>query len=99
LARERGGHVSAAEAVEHHIMATCRGARAALQQACLDGPWLAAGPIRPGIRAGYEKDIFRVGNAAGESHPIIAEGISMALQSGWLLALELGEGASGQGKR
>ncbi|RWG79833.1 FAD-dependent oxidoreductase [Mesorhizobium sp.] len=99
LARERGGHVSAAEAVEHHIMATCRGARAALQQARLDGPWLAAGPIRPGIRAGYEKDIFRVGNAAGESHPIIAEGISMALQSGWLLALELGAAAGGQGQR
>ncbi|AZO31124.1 NAD(P)/FAD-dependent oxidoreductase [Mesorhizobium sp. M1B.F.Ca.ET.045.04.1.1] len=96
LARERGGHVSAAEAVEHHIMATCRGAREALEQAHLDGPWLAAGPIRPGIRAGYEADIFRIGNAAGESHPIIAEGISMALQSGWLLVQELGAAASGQ---
>jgi len=99
LARERGGHVSAAEAVEHHIMATCRGAREALEQAHLDGPWLAAGPIRPGIRAGYEEDIFRVGNAAGESHPIIAEGISMALQSGWLLALELGKATIGQEER
>ncbi|SFO68470.1 Dehydrogenase (flavoprotein) [Mesorhizobium sp. NFR06] len=99
LVRERGGHVSAAEAVEHHIMATCRGARQALEQARLDGPWLAAGPIRPGIRAGYRQDIFRVGNAAGESHPIIAEGISMALQSGWLLALELGAAASGQAER
>ncbi len=96
LARERGSRVSAAEAVEHHIMATCRGAREALEQARLDGPWLAAGPIRPGIRVGYEADIFRVGNAAGESHPIIAEGISMALQSGWLLAHELGAAESGQ---
>ena len=26
-----------------------------------------------------------VGNAAGEAHPIIAEGISMAMQSAWLL--------------
>lgn len=98
LAGERG-HVSAAEAVEHHIRATCRGARDALAKACLDGPWLAAGPIRPGIRAGYEADFFRIGNAAGESHPIIAEGISMALQSGWLLARELGAAASGQGER
>ncbi|RRH93498.1 FAD-dependent oxidoreductase [Mesorhizobium tamadayense] len=99
LARERARHVPAAEAVEHHIMATCRGARDALAEARLHGPWLAAGPIRPGIRTGYEADIFRVGNAAGESHPIIAEGISMALQSGWLLAHELGEAASGQAGR
>ncbi|TIO73582.1 MAG: FAD-dependent monooxygenase [Mesorhizobium sp.] len=99
LAAKRGGHVSAAETVAHHIMATCRGAREALANARLDSPWLAAGPIRPGIRAGYERDIFRVGNAAGESHPIIAEGISMALQSGWLLAQELGEAAEGQAGR
>ncbi|MDX8480497.1 FAD-dependent monooxygenase [Mesorhizobium sp. VK24D] len=99
LAASRGGHVSAAEAVEHHIRATCRGARDALQEAHLDGPWLAAGPIRPGIRVGYEKDIFRVGNAAGESHPIIAEGISMALQSGWILAEALGEAAIGPAGR
>ena len=30
--------------------------------------------------------LLAVGNAAGEAHPIIAEGISMALQSSWLLA-------------
>jgi flavin-dependent dehydrogenase len=28
---------------------------------------------------------FRIGNAAGEAHPLIGEGISMALQSAWLL--------------
>ncbi|MDX8528489.1 FAD-dependent oxidoreductase [Mesorhizobium sp. MSK_1335] len=98
-AREHGGQVSAAETVEHHLRATCRGARDALEEARLDGPWLAAGPIRPGIRAGYERDIFRVGNVAGESHPIIAEGISMALQSGWILALELAAAATGQAER
>jgi hypothetical protein len=27
-----------------------------------------------------------VGNCAGEAHPVIAEGISMALQGAWLLA-------------
>ncbi|WP_347349895.1 NAD(P)/FAD-dependent oxidoreductase [Mesorhizobium australafricanum] len=95
-AREHGGRVSAAETVEHHLRTTCRGALDALEEARLEGPWLAAGPIRPGIRAGYERDIFRVGNVAGESHPIIAEGISMALQSGWLLALELGAAKGGQ---
>jgi 2-polyprenyl-6-methoxyphenol hydroxylase-like FAD-dependent oxidoreductase len=30
--------------------------------------------------------VFRVGNAAGEAHPVVAEGISMALQGAWLLA-------------
>ena len=99
LARKHGGQVSAAEAVEHHLRATCEGARKALEEASLDGPWLAAGPIRPGIRTGYDGDIFRVGNIAGESHPIIAEGISMALQSGWLLARELGTAGCGQAKR
>ena len=77
---------SAAEAVHRHIIDRCRGARDAIGHASLDGPWLAAGPIRPGIRSRYDRDIFRVGNIAGESHPIIAEGISMAMQSGWLLA-------------
>jgi flavin-dependent dehydrogenase len=33
---------------------------------------------------------FLVGNAAGEVHPIIGEGISMALQSAWLLCDVLG---------
>jgi 2-polyprenyl-6-methoxyphenol hydroxylase-like FAD-dependent oxidoreductase len=99
------GHMSAADAVFRHLMDSCRGANDALEAAQRDGPWLAAGPIRPGIRSCYERDIFRVGNAAGESHPIIAEGISMALQSGWLLARELacapsgGAGREAAGKR
>ena len=80
---------SAAEAVHRHIVETCRGARETIGRASLDGPWLAAGPIRPGIRSRYDQDIFRIGNIAGESHPIIAEGISMAMQSGWLLADQL----------
>lgn len=46
---------------------------------------LSAGPIRPGIRDPYREGIFCVGNAAGEAHPIVAEGISMAMQAGWLL--------------
>jgi flavin-dependent dehydrogenase len=53
------------------------------------GPWLAAGPIRPGIRVRPCGGLFLVGNAAGEAHPVVAEGISMAMQSGWLLAEHL----------
>jgi flavin-dependent dehydrogenase len=45
--------------------------------------------LRPGIRARYEDGIFAAGNAAGEAHPAVAEGISMALQSAWLLTCSL----------
>lgn len=86
----------AAHALWHHLLAKCRGVETVLASAKLDGPWLAAGPIHPGIRTGYDKGIFRVGNIAGESHPVIAEGISMALQSGWLLAMELIAAGKGQ---
>ena len=76
--------------VHRHILDTCRGdTRGDRRCAASTAPWLAAGPIRPGIRSRYAEDIFRVGNIAGESHPIIAEGISMAMQSGWLLAEQL----------
>jgi menaquinone-9 beta-reductase len=80
---------SAADALQRHMMKSCRGVRDAISDAKLDDHWLAAGPIRPGIRAGFQDDVFRVGNIAGESHPIIAEGITMAIQSGYLLAAAL----------
>ena len=82
--------LSAAEAVYAHILSSCPAAQAVLQHATLAGDWLSSGPIRPGMRTRYGNDIFRVGNLAGQIHPIIAEGISMALQSGWLLAQALG---------
>ncbi|WP_226575964.1 NAD(P)/FAD-dependent oxidoreductase [Acuticoccus sediminis] len=86
--RGRAGEAASA-AVFRHLTGSVRGARETFGAAALDGPWLAAGPIRPGLRPGYAGDIFRVGNLAGESHPIIAEGIAMAIQSGWLLAAAL----------
>ena len=52
----------------------------------LQGGWLATGPIRPGIRLPAQCGVFLVGNAAGEAHPVVAEGISMAMQAAWLLA-------------
>jgi 2-polyprenyl-6-methoxyphenol hydroxylase-like FAD-dependent oxidoreductase len=79
----------AAAAVLQHIEVACLGVRRALGRANLDGAWLAAGPIRPGIRPCYADGIFRIGNAAGEAHPVVAEGIGMALQSAWLLCRHL----------
>lgn len=90
LARLRSDDVSqAGDAVLGLIERSCGGARAALAGATRDGPWLAAGPIRPGIRLTCRPGIFAVGNAAGEAHPVVAEGISMALQGAWLLAESL----------
>ena len=76
----------AGDAVEALLRRECDGVARALDGATRAGAWLASGPIHPGVRmprAGA--DVFLVGNAAGEAHPIVGEGISMALQSAWLL--------------
>lgn len=78
----------AGSAVLAAIRAQCLGVEEALGGATREGTWLATGPIRPGVRLGSSEPpgILRVGNAAGEAHPVVAEGISMALQGGGLLA-------------
>jgi len=75
----------AAEAVFEHIRSSCRGARETLAGARLNDAWLSVGPIRPVLRARRQAGTFLIGNAAGEAHPIIAEGITMALHSARLL--------------
>jgi flavin-dependent dehydrogenase len=96
--RSASGKRRAAEAALHHIQSSCAGVRHALQRATLDHVWLSAGPIRPGIGDRYADGIFRVGNCAGEAHPIVAEGISMAMQSAALLCrlLIAGQAAGSQ---
>ena len=79
----------ASEVVEAMLKSECRGVAEALEGARLDGPWLATGPIAPGIRLRSGENFFRIGNAAGEAHPIIGEGMSMAIQSAWLLCARL----------
>jgi flavin-dependent dehydrogenase len=79
----------AGDAVLAHIAASCRGVRETLAGATRAGAWLAAGPIRPGVRLARRGRVFPVGNAAGEAHPVIAEGISIAIQSSWLLCERL----------
>lgn len=78
------GH-SAGEVVEAMLRRECAGVNAALQPAQRRGPWLGSGPIDPGIRLRGNDQFFRIGNAAAEAHPIIGEGMSMAMQSAWLL--------------
>jgi menaquinone-9 beta-reductase len=80
---------AAGDVVFEHILARCRAARTALGYAARDEPWLAAGPLRPGIRVQPRGGLFLVGNAAGEAHPVVAEGIAMAMQGAGLLAAML----------
>ena len=87
--RARHPGLGAGEAVIAHVMESCRGVRESLEGASLAGAWLASGPIRPGIRPRAHEGLFTVGNAAGEAHPLVAEGISMAIQSAWLLCESL----------
>jgi flavin-dependent dehydrogenase len=98
LRRCRAAHpgLAAGEALLLHVIESCRGVREALAGARREGPWLSAGPIRPGIRTLAQGRVFTVGNAAGEAHPLVAEGISMAIQSGWLMAGCLTEGGAGR---
>jgi menaquinone-9 beta-reductase len=81
---------TAGTVIEAYLRQECAGVRDALTGASRIGPWLAVGPIRPGIRLPRSgADVFLIGNAAGEAHPIVGEGISMALQSAWLLCEQL----------
>ena len=81
--------LNAGEAVQTYLKQRCRGVAEALGSAQREGAWLATGPINPGIRLRLDDRMFCIGNAAGEAHPIIGEGMSMAMQSAWLLCARL----------
>ena len=88
--RAAAPHAAAGDAVQAGLESSCRGVRVALAGAQRQGPWLSVGPVRPGMRGCWsERWGFAVGNAAGEAHPILGEGISMAIQSSWLLCERL----------
>ena len=76
---------NAGSAVLAHLLETTKGARLALEHATIEGGFLSTGPIRPGLRSRYGDGVYYTGNIAGEAHPVIAEGISMAIQSSGLL--------------
>ncbi len=79
----------AGEVIEAMLKRECHGVGDALQGAVRQGAWMASGPLAPGVRLQSKETVFRIGNAAGEAHPIIGEGMSMALQSAWLLCEKL----------
>lgn len=81
---------AAGEAVEAWLRCHCPGVRESLEGAQRLGSWLTVGPLDPGRRR-PRGTLLRVGNAAGESHPLIGEGIGMALRSAVLLVSELAD--------
>jgi flavin-dependent dehydrogenase len=86
--REPG--ISAGESLWQHALGASAELRRAFTAARRDGAWLASGPLRPGLRRPYRDGIYAVGNAAGEVHPIIGQGISLAIHSAALLSVTLG---------
>jgi flavin-dependent dehydrogenase len=87
--RSRYPRMEAGDAVLAHIANACSALRDALGGARREGPWLATGPVRPGVRQFFIDGVFVTGNAAGEAHPAIAEGIGMAMQSAAMLCRAL----------
>lgn len=88
LRSQRPG-LSAGEVVEAWLRQQCRAVVQALDGATRQGAWLACGPLATGRHPLARDPVFRIGNAAGESHPILGEGMSMALQSATLLCAQL----------
>jgi menaquinone-9 beta-reductase len=81
--RPRGA--AAGETLLAHLLEHSDALGRALRGAQREGSWLGAGPLRPGARSLYRDGIFAIGNAAGEAHPIVGEGIAMAMRSAALL--------------
>ena len=89
LERLRGRGAAAGDSLHEFLVDNNPNVRHALRSAALDGPWLAAGPLRPGRRPAYRDGVFAVGNALAEAHPVVGEGIAMALGSAALLCERL----------
>jgi 2-polyprenyl-6-methoxyphenol hydroxylase-like FAD-dependent oxidoreductase len=81
----------AGEAILHRLASMHAPLGRAVMAMTQDGPWLAAGPLRPGIRPASRGGVFAVGNAAAEAHPIAGEGIGMAMRSAFLLCAPLAD--------
>ena len=79
----------AGESVLRHALDASAGLRKALGGARREGAWLASGPLRAAVRPPYRDGIFAVGNAAGEVHPIVGQGIGLAIQSAQLLCASM----------
>src|ERR1700728_197590 len=84
--REQARGASAGDVVEAYLRSSCGGVADVLRTAHREDTWHAVGPLRTGFHPRCVWGIARIGNAAAEAHPLIGEGICMALQSAAILA-------------
>ena len=77
---------AAGEAILRALLEENRLLRRALESCTRESEWLGVGPLRPGRRPPVQGGLFVLGNAAAEAHPVVGEGIALALQSAALLA-------------
>jgi 2-polyprenyl-6-methoxyphenol hydroxylase-like FAD-dependent oxidoreductase len=93
----RQNRLPPASSPDMHLASICRlnpafgrlVADATVRERMRANPWLASGPMDPGIRTIYKAGRFFVGNAAGEVHALVGEGITLALRGAALLAESL----------
>lgn len=83
---ERSGSKDPGDTLRQHLERTIPKVAKLLHGTEQQGRWRTTGSVRPGYRRMYHQGLFAVGSCAGEPDPVIAEGISMALQSGELAA-------------
>jgi 2-polyprenyl-6-methoxyphenol hydroxylase-like FAD-dependent oxidoreductase len=95
--RSRNRGMAAGAAVEAFLRECCPTVADVLKDADRQGNWLAVGPLRPGRHRTGAPGIHRIGNAGNEVHPLVGEGIRMALQSARDLALALSNDSSRTG--
>jgi len=81
---------AAGDVIEANLRRTCPPVGEVLKDAKRERGWLSMGPIQPGVHIQPDDRTLRIGNAAGETHPLIGEGIGMALKSAALLVEQLG---------
>lgn len=81
---------SAGSTAEAYLRCACRGVGAVLSSARREGAWQSVGPLRLGFNDRISPGVLAVGNVAVEAHPLVGEGICMALQSAAIRADLLG---------
>ncbi len=80
LHRQDACATSPADSYLRHLLQQNPAFRNALAHAKRIGPWYASGPMMPGVRNIYTDGRFFVGNAAGEVHALVGEGITLAMR-------------------
>ena len=82
----RQGGEPAGESLLRAVMEQSAALRGAMRGARRQGSWIASGPLRPGRRPSQQLGVWAVGNALCEAHPVVGQGIAIAMQSARLLA-------------